>query len=138
MKSFKPNYNCVDFISNSDFTNTHHVSPECSTRLRPHAFRISCLVMIWEPVLRRGSLIRNCTWLHQVRTAVHRAQLRDCACPRMVQCVGSRARTADVIVFIIGTYFPRFRTEWSAIIYLYFAFSHRRTDLYYFFTVAWK
>jgi hypothetical protein len=79
---------------------------------------------------------QNYTWLHQVKTVVHCAQLRDRAGPRTVLCVGDHARAADVTVFVIGTYFPGFRTEWSAIIYLYFAFSHHRTDLYYFFTVA--
>jgi len=70
----------------------------------------------------KGIPDQNCTWLHQVRTAVHRAQLCDRAGPRTIQCAGGRARAADVTVFVIGTYFPGFRTEWSAIIYLYFAF----------------
>jgi len=86
----------------------------------------------------KGIPNQNYTWLHQVRTTVHRAQLPDRAGPRTIQCAGGRARAADVTVFVIGTYFPRFRTEWSVIIYLYFAFSHRKTNLYYFFTVAWK
>jgi len=137
MKSFRPNCNYVDFISSFDFTSTHHVSPECSTRLRPHAFGISYLVMIWELVPRRGSLIRtarDCTKSELQCTAPSFAIARA----RVWYSALVGAQAADVMVFVIGTYFLGFRTEWSIIVYLYFAFSHRRTDLYYFFTVAWK
>ncbi len=108
----------------------HEAQTTCIRNLLPSNDMRACAA--------KGIPDQNCTWLHQVRTAVHRAQLRDRAGPCTVRCAGSRTRAADVTIFVISTYFLGFRTEWSAIIYLYFAFSHRRTDLYYFFTVAWK
>ncbi len=108
----------------------HKAQTACIRNLLPSSDMRACAA--------KGILDQNCTWLHQVRTAVHRAQLCDRAGPHMVQCVSGRVRAAVVTVFVTGTYFPVFHTEWSAIIYLYFAFSHRRTNLYYFFTVAWK
>jgi hypothetical protein len=71
------------------------------------SFFVSLLLL---PRYRIGLHFR-CQSTETIRTAMHCAQLRDRTGPRTVQWAGSRARAADVTVFVIGTYFPRFHTE---------------------------